>query len=329
MKTIILVDGMNLLYKSAYSYAELQTREGLYSGSVFGILSQIFSAHKRIKAYPFRIVVVWDSNAVGKDGKRIKSWREQHIQKSYKKGRKRDELVIRALSQLSVVKEALSILGIPQVEVPGLEADDLIGMAASKFADSPDLKEVIIFSTDKDFYQCVSDKIRVHRVSKGTIEVVTPKKVLTEYGVPPKLFASYKALVGDASDKYKGIKGVGPAKAVELINAGIRPAKARWEDHDEDIIKPYGPRISGNWKDAHRCFKLAFIPRSPTYKLLPKEIQEAASKQLKDMHKVLLEKHGVTDKEKRMKEWTRLCSKYELSTFLANRRQLFQRYLGE
>lgn len=328
MKTIVLVDGMNLVHKSAYSYAEMKTSGGVYSGAVFGVLSQIFGLHSRIKD-DFSTVVFWEGSAPDVEGKPVKSWREKLIQKTYKAGRKQNEQSIRAIKQVPEIISALKILSVPQLCAPGLEADDLIGIAASELEKNSHVKKVIIFSSDKDFLQCVTDKVHVYRSLKGHIEVFNPKKVLMEFGVPAKLFASYKALVGDTSDNYKGLPGVGPAKAKELINAGLRPAKANWEDHDPEVIKPYGARISGKWKDAHRCFQLAFIPRSCTYKLLPPEMKQAAKVQMRLMQRALGERHSVSDMRARMQAWTRFCSQYELSTFLANRRKILERYIGQ
>lgn len=325
---IVLVDGMNLVHKSAYSYAEMKTSTGVYSGAVYGVLSQIFGLHSRIKD-DFKTIVFWEGSAPDEEGKPVKNWRERFIQKTYKAGRKHNEQAVRAIKQVPEIIKALNILSIPQICAPGLEADDLIGIAASELEKNSQVKKVIIFSSDKDFLQCVTDKVHVYRSLKGHIEVYTPKKVQMEYGVPAKLFASYKALVGDTSDKYKGMPGVGPAKAQELIKAGIRPAKANWEDHDTQVIKPYGPRISGKWKDAHRCFQLAFIPRTCTYKLLPKEMQREAKAQMKCMQRALAEKHSVSDVSARMQSWTRFCSQYELSTFLANRRKILERYTAQ
>jgi DNA polymerase-1 len=327
VKTVVLVDGMNLVHKSAYSYAQLKTANGVYSGAVFGVLSQIFSLHSRIKD-EFKTIVFWEGSAPDEKGVPVKSWREKLIQKTYKAGRKRNEDAIRAIKQVPAIMGALNILGIPQMFAPGLEADDLIGIAASELENNQRIKKVIIFSSDKDFLQCVTEKVHVYRSLKGTIEVFTPKKVQTEFGVPAKLFASYKALIGDTSDNYKGLPGVGPAKAVELINAGIRPAKANWEDHKPEVIKPYGPRISDKWQDAHKCFQLAFIPRSCKYKLLPKDMQAAAKVQMRAMHRALVAKHSVEDSKTRMQQWIKFCSQYELTTFLASRRKILERYLG-
>lgn len=319
-KTVVLVDGMNLVHKSAYTYGQLRTKGGESSGAVYGVLSQIFSLQRKLKD-EHKIVVFWEGVAP-KPGTKVKSWREQLIAKTYKAGRVRNEDAIAAIAQVPSIIEGISILRHPQLYVPGLEADDLIGMAAAKLDADDSVSKVIIFSSDRDFLQCITDKVVVYRSLRGTIEKYTQKAVKSEFGIPPRLFANYKALIGDPSDNYKGAAGVGPIKARDMILAGVRPSYRKWDSHSDEVKEKF-KMLEKQWDAIHNCYKLAAIPKTYKHKLLPTELQDAAKKELRVMHDTLFSKQSGQSKSA-LTRWSQFCARFELTTFLANRRQILE-----
>lgn len=113
----------------------------------------------------------------------------------------------------------VSVFGIKTFEIPGYEADDLIATLAVKFSKEKDIK-VIILTGDLDTLQLVENgKILVRTFKKGVSETMLydEEAVRERYGLRPPQLIDYKALVGDTSDNIKGVPGIGPKTAAELL----------------------------------------------------------------------------------------------------------------
>jgi len=120
-------------------------------------------------------------------------------------------------NQIERIYQVVRALNIPIFEVEGFEADDVIGTLANQAAKKK--VEAIIVTGDKDILQLVKPKIKVYAPKKGFSEPVLydKKKVKKEMGIFPSQIVDYKALVGDASDNYPGVHGIGPKTAVMLL----------------------------------------------------------------------------------------------------------------
>jgi DNA polymerase-1 len=131
----------------------------------------------------------------------------------------RPEVDKELVSQVELTKEVISAFGIKIFSVAGFEADDVIGTLAKKAEGNGEIEEVIIVTGDRDILQLVSDKTKVYLLVKGISEATLLDKsgVEAKMGVLPHLIVDYKALVGDASDNYSGVSGIGPKTAVKLI----------------------------------------------------------------------------------------------------------------
>ena len=119
--------------------------------------------------------------------------------------------------QLPFIEELLEAFDIPILKCPGYESDDIIGTVAK--AAEKENKKVVIMSGDLDFLQLVSDKIRLARFN-GKIEqsqIYGPEETYERYGIRPDQMIDYKAIIGDSSDNYKGIPGIGPKTAEKLL----------------------------------------------------------------------------------------------------------------
>lgn len=123
--------------------------------------------------------------------------------------------------QIDIVHKILKAAGIPIFEVDGYEADDLIGtlsvQALERIKNSE--KEVIIVSGDRDMLQLVNSHVKVLAPITGITSMILydEEKVVEKYGIKSKQIIDYKALVGDASDNYPGVSGIGPKTAMELL----------------------------------------------------------------------------------------------------------------
>lgn len=114
------------------------------------------------------------------------------------------------------VKVLTKLLGMENLSLPGVEADDLIAVSQRVARETLHEPTIIIVSADKDMLQLVgpdTEQIRVGCVP----EVWHAEQVLAKFGVDPDMLASYLALVGDVSDSVPGVSGIGPKKAVALL----------------------------------------------------------------------------------------------------------------
>jgi DNA polymerase-1 len=115
--------------------------------------------------------------------------------------------------QIPYIKKLAEVMGIPSLEVPGYEADDLIGTLTC--LGRKHHMEVFIVSGDKDFAQLLDGNVYLYDTMKSV--KIDAKAAIEKWGVPPSQFIDYLALVGDASDNIPGVKGIGPKGAQKLL----------------------------------------------------------------------------------------------------------------
>jgi len=116
--------------------------------------------------------------------------------------------------QIDLACETLKADGFPVWAVRGFEADDVIASATTQAQAHPDT-DVLIVSADKDLLQLVGDRVTAMSARDGA--VVTANDVVEKFGVRPEQMRDYLTMVGDASDNVKGIAGIGPKRASELL----------------------------------------------------------------------------------------------------------------
>ena len=137
--------------------------------------------------------------------------------KDYKGTRKGmpDELA----AQMPIIKKVLEAMNIKVIEMPGYEADDILGTLA-KYTEKQGT-DVILLTGDRDSFQLASDKttIRIPRTKAGKTEVedFDKDKIFEVYGLEPKQLIEVKGLMGDTSDNIPGVPGVGEKTALNLI----------------------------------------------------------------------------------------------------------------
>ncbi len=200
MKVLHILDGSSFVYRSFFALPKLSTSKGFPTNAIYGFLRMLFALIKREK--PEYLVVVFDAPA--------KTKREK-IYSEYKKQRPKTPDPLKV--QIPVIKEMLKIAGIPVIEVPGYEADDIIAYLAKKFSKKG--FKVKIYSPDKDLLQLVSENVIV--INPMNNEVFTKEEVIKKFGVGPEKIPDYLALVGDKVDNVPGVKGVGPKIAIALL----------------------------------------------------------------------------------------------------------------
>jgi len=204
-KKLVLIDGHAILHRAYHALPPLTSRVGQVN-AVYGFTSMLLKIISELK--PSYIAVCLD--------RKEKTFRKEMFE-AYQA--QRPEVDKELISQVELTKEVISAFGIKIFSVAGFEADDVIGTLAKKAEGNSEIEEVIIVTGDRDILQLVSDKIKVYLLVKGISEasLFGKEEVEAKMGVLPHLIVDYKALVGDASDNYSGVSGIGPKTAIRLI----------------------------------------------------------------------------------------------------------------
>ncbi len=201
----IIIDGNSLINRAYYAMQRpMITREGIYTQGLFGFLRML---HKLQKDYPYGYIgVAFD--------RKEPTFRHK-MYDSYKEGRR--PMPPELQMQMPLLKEILKAMGICCVEMAGWEADDIIGTLAAK-GEAQGLAPLII-TGDKDALQLATKKTQVLITKKGIsdFDLFDEQAMVDVYGLTPAQFIDLKALMGDKSDNYPGIPGVGETTATKLL----------------------------------------------------------------------------------------------------------------
>ncbi|MFC2167735.1 DNA polymerase I [Acidobacteriota bacterium] len=200
-KTIFLIDGNSLLYRSFYAIKNLSNSKGFPTNAIFGFITMI---RKMVDLHhPDYLGIVFDT----------KGPTFRHILfKEYKAHRKPmpDDLVI----QIPMLKKLLKAFNIPTLERQKYEADDLLG-SLSCIIPTHNIHTIIV-STDKDLLQLVNKNTSIYNTSKERL--LNEEGVQEIFGVSPSKIVDVLTLWGDASDNIPGIPGIGEKTSKALIN---------------------------------------------------------------------------------------------------------------
>ncbi len=207
MATLLLIDGLSLAYRAFYALpADLATPEGTVTNAVFGFTSMLVKVLG--DEHPDGIAVVFDEPG--------KNFRHE-LDADYKGTRKETpELFV---PQIPLIHEVIDALHIPTLQVPGVEADDVIATLATRAA--ADGIDVVIVTGDRDSYQLVSDphvKVLYNRRGVSDYALYDEAGILERTKVTPAQYPEYAALRGDPSDNLPGVPGIGEKTAAKLVN---------------------------------------------------------------------------------------------------------------
>jgi len=204
-----LIDGSGYIFRAYYALPPLSRKsDGLPTGAVSGFCSMLFKLLEDSRSddsiyKPTHFVVIFDSAR--------KNFRND-IYSEYKANRAEtpDDLI----PQFEYIRKSVKAFNLPSIELLNYEADDLIATYAKQITDAG--AKVTVISSDKDFMQLVSDKIRLYDPMKS--KVIGEKEVLEKFGVKPNQVIDVQSLAGDSSDNIPGVPGIGVKTAAELIN---------------------------------------------------------------------------------------------------------------
>lgn len=204
MSTLLLIDGNAIIHRAFHAYPPFTDTEGKIVNAIYGFYAMMLKLFEEV--HPDYLTICFDR---GEPTFRMNMYVGYHANRP----KMSDDLA----PQVPRLHESLDILGVPHYGVDGYEADDLVG-TLSKEAKEKGL-ETIIVTGDRDLLQLVNGHVKVLMPITGiTKSVMMDEQAIEEkYGVKASQFIDYKALVGDQSDGYPGVTGIGPKTAASLL----------------------------------------------------------------------------------------------------------------
>lgn len=368
MDRVILIDGKNFVYRHHYTHRQLSSN-GRPTSVLYGCPAAMLSLASRFPdsalvfiwdgegtTWRHRLLTRGKSdyhNTLGESAK-VKGVLPTYMQMSldyiqktsapkpskvvvpkkekkvgYKANRGEQPDFADAQKQIPIFKDFLDRLGFRQFEIDNLEGDDLMGIMATWIEKYDIFDEVIIHSSDRDFYQFISDKIRVLRsIKEGGF--AKRSDIELEFGVSPDSYTRLRAIIGDSGDNIPHLfKGVGPKTAAKWINNGLDPSVERWlaiptrvRESLKDINAKY--ELSKRWEEIHTNYIVSEIVRTPENIHLGTKVSSDLVKLFKKVSKGYL----LSDRRKRTTEnwrWlTDYLTGYDMIELLGRRQDLWE-----
>jgi 5'-3' exonuclease len=204
---LLLIDGMALLFRSFFATAVtgqfMMNSKGVPTNGVQGFMKHLLMAVEHVN--PTHVVVCWDMGSA--------TFRNE-MYDGYKANR--DAPPVELIPQFDLAKQVTEGFNLTNVGLAGFEADDCIGTLAKAYANE---RKVSVLSGDQDLLQLLDDNIEIILLKKGfgNYKTFTKELFMEEKGITPTQFIDVKALMGDSSDGYPGVKGIGEKTAIKLI----------------------------------------------------------------------------------------------------------------
>lgn len=203
---LVIIDGHAIAHRAYHSIPPLSLN-GQPVNAIYGFYSMILSSIDQLK--PDYLLVCLDSPGPNFRNTEFLGYRAKRKPTDH-------DLV----SQLPLLSETLEKTGIPSISMGGFEADDLIGTLAKKAQRKKIIQKITIITGDKDLMQLVNKKVSLFVPVRGLSEtkIYDSQGVKEKLGVTPSQVIDLKALMGDMSDSYPGVAGIGPKTATDLLD---------------------------------------------------------------------------------------------------------------
>ncbi len=261
MKTLLLFDANSIIHRSFHALPPFTGPDGQPTGALYGIASILLKLWREER--PDFATALFD---------RPEPTFRDKIYAEYKA--QRPQAASELIAQIIEARYLFEAFGVKTFEMAGYEADDLIATFAEKFKGLK-LKDeglrIIILTGDRDTLQLVEDgKVYVRNFNKGISDTTTydEKAVFEKYSLRPDQLVDYKALVGDSSDNVKGVPGIGPKRALELIRKFGTIENLYAQLADEPKLQP---RLAPFKKEAELSKKLVVLDREVPLAMPPLE----------------------------------------------------------
>jgi len=283
MSKLVLIDAFAILHRAFHAIPPLTNKKGEPTNAVYGFISMTLRVIGDLK--PDSLAVCFDVKVPTFRHKEFKNYQAQRPAMA-------DELT----SQIQKAKDFLEAAGIPTYLKEGYEADDLLGTIAKKAKS----EEVVIATGDKDILQLVDEKIKIYMpiVGLSSAKLFGKEETIERMRVDPIQIPDYKALVGDPSDNYPGVAGIGPKTAIKLLEK--YPDIDKIYAHLKDIEPNVREKLEKGKTDVLLFHRLATIVKDVDIKIDFAEMKKwniASPNVLK-----LFEEFGFRSLTKRIKE---------------------------
>lgn len=242
----LIIDGNSLFHRCYHGVKELTNKDGVHTQAIFGFLNIYLSLNKKYS--PTHIAIAFD---------RSEPTFRHEIYSEYKGNR--EPMPNDFAEQLPFLKNILINLGIKIIECPRYEADDIIG-TISKACEDANMKCYAV-SGDKDIFQLISDNVTIIMLKNREQIPYDKDTFIKKFGYNPINIIDFKAIAGDSSDNYKGIKGIGEKTITPLIQE-YGTVENIYANIDNIKLTPrYLKLFKENQEEALFCKKLATINR--------------------------------------------------------------------
>lgn len=198
---LFLIDGNSYVYRAFYAIKGLTNSKGFPTNAIYGFTTMLLKVIR--EKTPDGLVVFFDTPEPT----------ERHRLYAHYKAH-RPEAPFELTRQFPAIREMINAFHIKTIELPGYEADDLIGTAAKKAAEEG--ADVLIVTADKDMLQLVGDRVKIYDPVKDRL--LDEAYVKEKFGVGPERVVEVMALTGDAADNIPGVRGIGEKTAKELLS---------------------------------------------------------------------------------------------------------------
>jgi DNA polymerase-1 len=249
----ILVDGSSYLYRAFHALPPLTNSRGEQTGAVYGVLNML---RKLIDSYhPEYMAVVFDA--------RGKTFRDD-LYAEYKAHR--PPMPEELAAQVEPLLEVVRAMGLPLLQVPGVEADDVIGTLAAQASQAG--WNTVISTGDKDLAQLVDAQVSlINTMNDSALDV---QGVQDKFGVSPAQIIDFLALVGDSSDNIPGVPKVGPKTAAKWL--GQYRTLEELVAHAEDIEGKIGENLRAHLDQLELSRALATIRCDVELEVRPEQL---------------------------------------------------------
>lgn len=243
---LVMFDGNAIMYRAFHALPPLTTKSGEPINALYGLVSMLINIVENLK--PTHIIFCFDEKEKTFRNKLLPTYQSQ-----------RPETPSELIPQFQKAREFLKAVNIPVYSKSGFEADDVIGTIASKTK----IDEIVIVTGDRDILQLVDDKkniklfMPIGGLSNG--KIFEEKETVERLGVMPSQIPDYKALVGDPSDNYFGIAGIGPKTTTDLL-IKYKTLDGIYE-HISEIPEKLQTKLLNGKESANLSYKLATIVR--------------------------------------------------------------------
>lgn len=280
MSKVIIIDSKNLLFKSCYTNLNLITEineEDVFVGGLYGYLKTISNLYQE---HACEIVAVWE----GKNNFRY------DIYPDYKKhafDEKAINLAKDVKQQTKLVQTTLRMLNIKQYGGVECEADDVMARLAKEYEKKG--YEVIVYTTDSDLRQIITENINVLSSLRGNTVRHTLESIRFNYDIEPIQITIQKAIAGDSSDNIIGVRNIGDAKALKLIHQyGTLENIIKAAENDDDEW-PINESLKQNILESEQLYMNLAL----TTIRINLEYKEIKRKENKKLFKKLLRYYGL------------------------------------